>query len=302
LRLIGTLPKTVDASAFVDHLLALSIKSRADERESGSDLWIYNENHVATAREELAKFLSNPSDPLYQRDARKAAEAARRKERQLDKSYRKNFRDASDLWYPTARKRIVTISTVVICVVLFVLERSSVRNHFAIDDALLISSVWVDPNGHLHDFGLDLIRSGQVWRLVTPSFLHGNFMHILFNMWGFNLFGTLIELRRGSLRLAGLMLISAVASNLGQFMWMEHLDPGGLHLFLGMSGVLYALFGYVWMKGIYEPEQGMIVGQNNVMIMLLWLVACMTGAVGPIANAAHFVGLATGVALGVMRY
>ena len=29
--------------------------------------------------------------------------------------------------------------------------------------------------------------------------------------------------------------------------------------FLGFSGVVYALFGYVWMKGLHEPEQGMAV-------------------------------------------
>jgi GlpG protein len=38
------------------------------------------------------------------------------------------------------------------------------------------------------------------------------------------------------------------------------------------------------------------------MIMLAWLMLCMTGLVGPIANAAHFMGLVVGVAFGVLRY
>jgi GlpG protein len=46
----------------------------------------------------------------------------------------------------------------------------------------------------------------------------------------------------------------------------------------------------------------MIMHPNNVNIMLLWLVLCMTGVIGPIANAAHFVGLIVGVALGVLRF
>ncbi len=45
------------------------------------------------------------------------------------------------------------------------------------------------------------------------------------------------------------------------------------------------------MKGLHEPEQGMGVHPNTVNIMMLWLVLCMTGMLGPIANAAHVMGL-----------
>jgi GlpG protein len=68
-----------------------------------------------------------------------------------------------------------------------------------------------------------------------------------------------------------------------------------------MSGVVFALFGYIWMKSLHEPEQGMFVHPNTVTIMLFWLVLCMTGLVGPIANAAHVAGLVVGVVFGVFR-
>ena len=83
---------------------------------------------------------------------------------------------------------------------------------------------------------------------------------------------------------------------------MERTDPGKPHSFLGMSGVVYALFGYIWMKGLYEPEQGMIVHPNNVKIMLALAGALHDRRAGPIANAAHFVGLVVGVAFGVLRF
>jgi GlpG protein len=70
----------------------------------------------------------------------------------------------------------------------------------------------------------------------------------------------------------------------------------------GFSGVVYALFGYIWMKGLYEPEQGMIMHPNTITIMIAWLFLCMTGLVGSIANAAHVVGLVVGVMLGLLRY
>ena len=83
---------------------------------------------------------------------------------------------------------------------------------------------------------------------------------------------------------------------------MERIDPGVPHPFGGISGVVCALFGYIWMKGLYEPEQGMVLHPNSITMVLLWLALCMTGWMGPIANAAHVVGLIVGVAFGVLRF
>ena len=76
----------------------------------------------------------------------------------------------------------------------------------------------------------------------------------------------------------------------------------GLRSSVVFSGVVFGLFGYVWMKGLYEPEQGMILHPNAVTFGLLWIALCMTGVFGPIANAAHVVGLIMGVAFGVFKY
>ena len=133
---------------------------------------------------------------------------------------------------------------------------------------------------------------GQVWRLVTPIFLHFGLLHILFNAWATTLEGTLIETPAGHAPAgdarAGLGDRSPTWASIST--WTGPI-PDGLHLFGGLSGVGYALFGYLWMKGQYEPEQGMILHPNTVTTMLIWLVLCMTGLVGPIANAAHVVGL-----------
>ncbi len=146
------------------------------------------------------------------------------------------------------------------------------------------------------------IERGEVWRLMTPIFMHAtrNPLHIVFNLLMFRMLGTLIEVRRGTLRLAVLVLVSAAVSNWGQYEWMVRRDEVGP--FLGMSGVVYALFGYIWMKGLYQPEQRMAVHPNNVSIMIAWLFLCMTGWLGPIANAAHVVGLAVGLAAGLSGF
>jgi GlpG protein len=65
-----------------------------------------------------------------------------------------------------------------------------------------------------------------------------------------------------------------------------------------MSGVVYALAGYVWMRGKHDRTSGLFLDQQSVTILLVWLVVCFTGVVGPIANFAHLAGLASGMAIG----
>jgi GlpG protein len=125
--------------------------------------------------------------------------------------------------------------------------------------------------------------------------VHFGAIHLLFNMfWVYDL-GGMIEARQGTGRLLLLVLTAAVLSNLGQYIMS---GP----LFGGMSGVVYALFGYVWMKSRYEASADLYVQPQTVLIMIGWLFLCMTGRVGPIANTAHGVGLAVGVAVGVAPY
>jgi GlpG protein len=301
LRQIGTLPRGIDPKIFADYLLTLGIKSRVDDRPEGWLVWIYNEDHVGRASDELQGYRADPSDPRYQQ-AVDAAAAIRRREQDRDKEFRKNYREVSDLWaYPGLRRRPLTMILMAICVLVFFMQESESYGDRVVS-TMLFSTESRDQEGHRHDNGLGDIRSGQVWRLVTPIFLHFGIVHLLFNMWALSSFGTIIELRRGTLRLATLVVIAAIASNFGQYLYMQRVDPGVPHPFGGISGVVVALFGYVWMKGLYQPEQGMILHPNSVTLMLFFLAVCMTGYMGSIANAAHFVGLIIGVAFGVLRF
>jgi GlpG protein len=306
LRQIGTVPKGLDAKAFADYLLSVGMKTRIDDRPEGWDVWIYNEDHLQRARDELQAFLRQPDDPRY-RQATPTAESIRRNEKRLEKTFRKNYRDASDLWgFPSFRQRPLTTSLVAACVVIFILQnihsgrRQDVPTGRELENRLLFTSFTRDERGRLHDQGMADIERGEVWRLFTPALMHVHPIHILFNMVMFSQLGTLIEVRRGTLRLAILFLVSAAISNYGQYLWDERI--GDVRPFMGMSGVVYALFGYIWMKGLYQPEQRMGVHPNTVNTLLIWLVVCMTGMIGPVANAAHFVGLVVGVVAGLMGF
>ncbi len=137
------------------------------------------------------------------------------------------------------------------------------------------------------------LAQGELWRAVTPIFIHLDWYHIIFNMIMFFQFGALVESLKGTVRLAGLMLATAVVSNIAQAVGPESL--GGTPAFGGMSGVLYGLFGYVWVKSTFRPEPGFYMTQGTVIILIAWLFLCMTGAVGPVANIAHVVGLVVGM-------
>jgi GlpG protein len=300
LRQIGVLPSELDPAVLSDHLLALGMTSRIVQGPGGWAVWVHDENQLARAKAELDAFLAQPDDPRFRQSAR-VAEDVRREEARKDREFRRNFREVSDQWTGLRlRRRPLTMALVLGSIAVFVLQNSTWG--FRVENALLISSLHPGLEGGWTDNGLRDILSGQLWRLVTPILLHSGIFHILFNSWAILVEGTMIETHRGTLRLGVLVLVSALLSNLGQYFYMDRMDPHGLHAFGGLSGVGFALFGYLWMKGQYEPEQGMILHPSTTVLMLTWLVLCMTGLMGPIANAAHLVGLFVGVVFGVLRF
>jgi GlpG protein len=150
-----------------------------------------------------------------------------------------------------------------------------------------IDLLWFSNDGTLKP-----ILKGEVWRLITPIFIHMDWMHLLFNMLGLQQFGMQIEYRKGTPKYLGMVLVIAVLSNFAQF-----LATG--QYFGGMSGVVYGLFGYLWVKSRLEPDSGFSMAQQTVTVMIGWHILCMMGWVGQIANWAHGIGLVTGVAFGM---
>jgi membrane associated rhomboid family serine protease len=147
------------------------------------------------------------------------------------------------------------------------------------------------------------IKRGEVWRLVTPIFLHFGAMHLLFNMWMLWDLGRLVEGRLGSLKFFLLVLVIAIVSNFAQF-YLTSLYDGryAFNIFGGMSGVLFGLLGYAWMKSRYDPQAEIYVHPNTVLFMMIWLVVCALGLIGHVANWAHSAGLVVGMAIGIAPY
>jgi GlpG protein len=142
--------------------------------------------------------------------------------------------------------------------------------------------------------GFYSVLHGQVWRLVTPIFLHFGFLHILFNMMWFKDLGGAIELRKSSRFLLIFIGVTAALSNAAEFWMTSH------PLFGGMSGINYGLLGYIWMKSRFDPSSGFFIDKQAVTMMVIWFFVCLFGLVGNVANVVHGVGFAVGLVWGIL--
>lgn len=145
----------------------------------------------------------------------------------------------------------------------------------------------------------ETLISGQLWRLMTPIFLHFSMTHLAFNVALFAGFGRRIEAGAGSATLLATIVVSGIVSNVVQFLW------GSTVLFGGLSGVVYGLFGYVVVQARFgRPPPLWALPPAFVVAMLVLLIAMSTGMTEPfglvVANAAHWSGLGTGCGLAVM--
>ncbi len=139
--------------------------------------------------------------------------------------------------------------------------------------------------------GLTAVMNGEVWRLVTPIFLHFGILHIVFNMLVMLVFAGAIEKKYGKVYFIIMVLVFAIASNVGQLLY------AGAN-FGGMSGVVYGIFGYLWMQTKFNPWSGLLIHDQEIIFIMIWFVAAWFGLLGNIANMAHTIGLVGGLAWG----
>lgn len=284
MRQAGTISDKQDAQRLSDFLVAEGIPNKVEPSGEAWAIWIRDENQLERGRQELTRFQAEPHDQRY-KEAASAARQVRREAEKKQKQAQRNFHDARNIWANPWRSTPVTMGLIVISALVFF----NILEMFGLRDEYLYISLFNDPRIPLPE-----VRSGQVWRLFTPIIMHGSVWHLLFNMYMFFQLGTLVERAIGSYRYLAMILIMALISNLLQFAMQ---GPA----FLGMSGVVYGLFGYAWIRGQLEPTSGLWLRPDFVFIMLAFFVLCLSGFIGNVANWAHGGGLASGAALAYLH-
>ena len=133
----------------------------------------------------------------------------------------------------------------------------------------------------------------QPWRFVTPIFLHGDLTHIMFNMLGVALFGSILEQAIGSRKFLYVYFGTGIIGNIvGVFFYDASLGASGA--LMGVLGCLALLRPnlVVWVS--YMPMPMWVA-------VFVWAGMDIFGAFDPagrIANIVHLVGLGSGLIIG----
>ena len=329
MRLIGSVETKQQAERLAAYLLTRDIPTHCELEGPGWQIWGKDEDQIPQAKALLDEFRRHPDDPRYREAVDVAQKLAREQQKKLQQAKSNYVKMAGDRWNaPITKVAPFTVALVAICVIvaLFLTQLGQDQDG-ATMRALAFSSISADqaqqilaeaadsdpvilqPGGLSWDNRLRLasLKNGEFWRSITPIFIHHGIFHLLFNMYMLVYFARQVESRYSSAWLAALVVMIAVPSNLAQCIAPQAWDGApignlGTHWLMGlggMSGVIYGLFGYVWMKMTFDPKAGMFVSMSTVAILLVWLVACMHPAFPMnIGNWAHGIGLVVGMILG----
>ncbi|WP_219863313.1 rhomboid family intramembrane serine protease [Vreelandella piezotolerans] len=267
------------------------LPSGADTQALRKALWHYRIGHRIT--DEAEGQLLWVADPRQHDELRAVVERWERGEPLIREQERPRRPRSTQHWAVVLRQ--VPITALMIGVSLLIFALSGVLGDLLVV-ALTIVPVGISGGQLVYGSLADTVLGGQVWRLLSPAFLHFGWMHLIFNLMWVWYFGRQIELLQGSKTMLLLLLVAGIGANLAQYVT-------GTVLFGGMSGVVYALLGHVWLMSRRVPNSGFFVPQMLVVFMLGWMVFTMTDIAstvgfGNVANEAHLGGLLVGLASG----
>lgn len=264
-------------------LAAREIGSEVREDEGAVEVWVLLDGDLPRARELAEAFLADPTS--FEADVREGARRERASAAAEQRWQRQRERVRVSL-HGAGERPLWTMG--IGAMALLVTLASGFGSERALVDRLVLTTLPAR-------MGLIEVAQGEVWRLWTPALLHFDFLHLLFNLYMWFMFGRVVEERKGWRVFVPLVAVANTGGFLAQWGWIWIVDPGGFAYAGGLSGILYALFGYVWLKGRIDPSDGLRMDPQTTMILGAWLVLGMTGMLG-VANGAHVGGLLIGLA------
>jgi membrane associated rhomboid family serine protease len=171
--------------------------------------------------------------------------------------------------------------------------------------ALLFANIGVflmQINGvpFIDTFGLWRPASGDLnspgfapWQLVTYSFLHGGYGHIIFNMFGLYMFGSEVERLFGSRFFVRYYFASVVAAGLTHLVLSSLLGAPPVPI-IGASGGIY---GLLLAFGVYFPQRTVVLlippvpMKARTFVFVFAAIELFLGVTGTASGVAHFAHL-----------
>ncbi len=121
----------------------------------------------------------------------------------------------------------VTLGTVIVCTVIFILSLFSGMENAA--ESAILCGAYYKP----------FIMCGEYWRFLTAGLVHVSFLHLAVNMFSLTSMGSFMELKMGHLKYAVILFGSVIGGSLFTFC------TEGNTVTIGLSGGLYGLLaGY----------------------------------------------------------
>jgi len=262
------------ALLFAHYLTSIKIHAKVEQEDSEYVIYCQN-SELDQAKDIFAEFIADPYQEKYQQAAWSSGEVA-------------NVNDNSPSFISSFKEQFiahagwVTLTIFTLCWVVFIASLLGLAR----------------PAFQLLHFYTELTMDAFLespLRLLGPALFHFSWLHIVFNtMWWWQLGGS-VERILGKGALINLFLVTAIFSNLGQFLVT---GPN----FGGLSGVVYGLVGYVWWYGWLAPEKGLTISKPIIGFLLFWLVLGYVDVL-PVnmANTAHLLGLISGCLLAAVN-
>lgn len=161
---------------------------------------------------------------------------------------------------------------------------------------VLLAENWLHYQAALHP---KAVLHGKIWQLFTYMFLHGDLMHLLFNMLALFMFGRAVEQAMGPAVFLRFYFVSGLVA--GVVSLIPFLATGNSIPIVGASG---AVLGVLAVFGLIFPNATILFFfvlpiQARYFV---WIIAAIDlyGAIqgtGNIAHLAHIGGLLTGIVL-----
>ena len=141
--------------------------------------------------------------------------------------------------------------------------------------------------------------NNEWWRLITPTFLHFSFTHLIFNCLWVYVLGSRIENLDGKSIFLFIFILTSILSNAAQFFWTQE------YLFGGLSGAVYGLLGYCFIIELDGRHGRYGLPEALYLFMFIWLLVGFTGVLsffgfGNVANTAHLIGMIAGFIIGLI--
>jgi membrane associated rhomboid family serine protease/antitoxin component YwqK of YwqJK toxin-antitoxin module len=133
----------------------------------------------------------------------------------------------------------------------------------------------------------------EPWRFFTHLFLHGNILHLLFNMYALFSLGKVWEQYVGWKKFISVYFVCGIAAGITSVWW--NLFTVGV----GASGAIFGMFGYTLIENYVinrrsgQSNQGLLINFGVFLLINLLLAESFHAD-----NSAHLGGLACGVLLG----